>query len=46
MSTPQDDGQHDEDTGDGPADLDDLPPIAGGTDDSPPAQGEGDPDSW
>jgi hypothetical protein len=46
MSTPQDDGQHDEDTGDGPAELDDLPPVAGGTDDSPPAQGEGDPDSW
>jgi len=46
MSTPQDDGQHDEGTGDEPAELDDVPPVAGGTDDSPPAQGEGDPDSW
>ena len=29
---------------DGP--LDDVPPVAGGTDDSPPAQGEGEHDSW
>ncbi len=29
-----------------PAELDDVPPVAGGTDDSPPAQGEGESDSW
>ena len=29
-----------------PAELDDVPPVAGGTDDSPPAQGEGERDSW
>ncbi len=23
-----------------------VPPVAGGTDDSPPAQGEGEDDSW
>jgi hypothetical protein len=26
--------------------LADVPPVAGGTDDSPPAQGEGEDDSW
>ena len=26
--------------------LADVPPVAGGTDDSPPAQGEGEHDSW
>lgn len=26
--------------------LADVPPVAGGTDDSPPAQGEGEGDSW
>jgi hypothetical protein len=26
--------------------LDEVPPVAGGTDDSPPAQGEGETDSW
>ncbi len=35
---------------DAPADDDeplaDVPPVAGGTDDSPPAQGEGEDDSW
>ena len=31
---------------DGDAPLDDVPPVAGGTDDSPPAQGEGEHDSW
>jgi hypothetical protein len=35
---------------DAPADddqpLGDVPPVAGGTDDSPPAQGEGEDDSW
>ena len=31
---------------DGERTLDDVPPVAGGTDDSPPAQGEGETDSW
>lgn len=34
---------------DDPADeepMADVPPLAGGTDDSPPAQGEGEGDSW
>ena len=26
--------------------LPDVPPVAGGTDDTPPAQGEGEHDSW
>jgi hypothetical protein len=30
----------------GDAPLDERPPVAGGTDDDPPAQGEGAPDSW
>ena len=29
-----------------PGPPDDVPPVAGGTDDSPPAQGEGATDSW
>ncbi len=28
------------------APLEGVPPVAGGTDDSPPAQGEGESDSW
>ncbi len=32
--------------GDGTGPLRDVPPAAGGTDDSPPAQGEGEDDSW
>ena len=40
-------GQPDEDpTQDEPPALDEVPPVAGGTDDSPPAQGEGESDSW
>ena len=39
----------DEPSGDEPLNdepLSDVPPVAGGTDDSPPAQGEGEDDSW
>jgi hypothetical protein len=32
--------------GDGTGPLPDVPPAAGGTDASPPAQGEGEDDSW
>jgi hypothetical protein len=39
-STPDEDAPQDD------APLQDVPPVAGGTDDSPPAQGEGERDSW
>ena len=38
-------GRADDDAQDDEA-LDEVPPVAGGTDDSPPAQGEGESDSW
>ena len=43
-AAPQDVPQQDVPQQDVP--LEDVPPVAGGTDDSPPAQGEGEDDSW
>jgi hypothetical protein len=45
--TEQPTSRPDEDTPqDDPPPLQEVPPVAGGTDDSPPAQGEGEHDSW